>query len=199
MFFSPVILLLCIFQPVFGCLGGCNSSQPARGAMEALEDMTGSDLFPPSIILAAPLLPDGSISKGYWQGFAIYFKQNAWTCVVATSGCWEAAKGRCFPRSFWESVCLMNGSCYLRRSVGLHLAINLYSCPQWWFSYFKALFMMSSYPHFVMVMLWQWEFTVLPDKSLRTNRLGIFCIPTGLICNIKHLIIIINEPAVVGL
>lgn len=59
---------------------------------------------------------------------------------------------------------------------------------------------MSSYPHFVMVMLlWQWEFTVLPDKSLQANWLDIFCIPTGLICNIKHLIIVINGPAVVGL
>lgn len=42
--------------------------------MEALEEVTGRDLFFPSLILAAPLLPDLSISKGYWQGFAVYFK-----------------------------------------------------------------------------------------------------------------------------
>lgn len=63
---------------------------------------------------------------------------------------------------------------------------------------------MSSYPHFVTAMLlWRWEFTVLPDKSLQANEAEFFgfffCIPTGLICNIKHLIIVINEPAVVGL
>lgn len=168
-FFSLVILFLCIFQLVSGCLVAATLPQPAWGTMDILEDVTGCDLFPPSIILTAPLLPDLSIPKGYWQGFLIYFKLKAWTCVVA------AAKGRCFPFSFWKSVCLMNGSCSLSHSVGLHLTINLYSCPQWWYSYFKALFMTNSYPHFVMVMLlWQWEFTVLPDKSLPAHWLDIF-------------------------
>lgn len=54
--------------------------------MAALEDMAGSELFTPSIVLLAPLLPDLSVPKCYWREVAVYIKQNAQANMVVVSG-----------------------------------------------------------------------------------------------------------------